>query len=345
MFGICISPTFFPDSVEDKQLNVPYYRSILYTLEDLELLKSLNRPLVITLNNECREVGSDWSGWDNAVYYIASTLREKCLLFNAGNELDLFWVKNNQDVPPTFAASLAIRAARICHQFGIKVAPTSLASAQWPLYLEMLSLLCKDEVDYFDFHGYGKKPAGWRDGQDWLFGNLSDAISYIENITRKPTVMTEYGVKIGDAGSEEEVANFLSAANNMLDNMPIKCWFAYSDFVGAPYERGQDAFGLKSEDGIYRPAWSTMMEINKGQSTSSNPLDKWIGRVGTGLLEMMRMDGTVPVMASEWRPFDRPTGTAATVEQCVAENGNTYMWILPTKKGYVLKGEFKMQED
>lgn len=341
MFGLCITPNIFPTQQEHQQLNVPYYRSILYKLADLEALQTFNKPLVITLNNQCAEIGGDWSGWDNAVLQIAKRLGSQCLLLECGNEFDLYWHENKQDVPPEFAASLAIRAARICHQFGIKVAPTSVAGAEWPEYIEHLIRLCGNDVDYFGIHGYGKKPVGWRDGQQWFFGQLSDMISHVQNLSGKQVVMTEYGVKIRDAGSSKEVANFLRAANNMLVDMPIKCWFAYHDLVGAPSERGLNAFGLKSEDGTYREAWDVMVEINKGQSNSLDPLEKWKKTVGPGLLNMMRQDNTEPVMSSEWRPFDRPVGTPATIEQCIAKNGNTYFWILPEDRGYVIRGELR----
>lgn len=51
------------------------------------------------------------------------------------------------------------------------------------------------------------------------------------------------------------------------------------------------------------------------------------GQVGSGLLELMRADGTEPALPSTWLPLGAPT---ATVEECIGLNGTRYVWHLKT---------------
>lgn len=355
--GLCTSPSFAKAAVENNH-GAPFIRSILYSIADAVDLAELGKPLIITLNNECKEVGSDWSGWDGVVFSLANMFGKngpypnKLLVLGAANELDIYYDQDNTKNSPAFAADLAIRAAHICHSFGIKVSPTSVAGANWPAYIADLANLCRNEVDYFDFHPYGKQPNGWRPMQEWGFGKLDEAIKYIQNLSNKPVICTEYGVKIQDAGGDNYVAGFMSAAYETLSDVgvPFCGWFASEDAVGAPDERGGAAFGLISDRGEKRPAYYEYARINPYNASEPIPpgvptvppvilIDylKWSNKVGNGLLTMMKADNVEPIMASEWRPFDRPTGVAATVEECIATDGSTYRWLLPLNKGFRLR--------
>src|SRR5687768_3033078 len=142
MLGLCITPDFMPSSTEDAELNPPYYRSILYELAQLPILYTLGRPLVVTLNNQCKEVGNDWSGWNNAVLQLCEINKQlgtnQLLVLQAGNEFDLYWNENGS-VPPEFGADLALRTARIAHNYDIKIAATSVAGPRWPEYLQTMA--------------------------------------------------------------------------------------------------------------------------------------------------------------------------------------------------------------
>lgn len=344
-FGLCISPGYIPTEEELKELNPPFLRSIIYSLADLPKLYATNRRLIITLNNECKEVGSNWLGWETTVEKICYTLKDRLLVLSCGNEFDRHWQHNENDVPPEFAASLAKSAARICHRYGIKVSAVSVAGARWPEYLQQLADLCRNDVDYFDLHPYGKSPDNWGN-DDWMFGRVSDAIQSARDIAKIDIICTEYGVKIGDAGGEQAVADFLSeAVITMRDlDVPYVSWFASEDAVGAPSERGEHAFGLKAENGSKRQAWHMYSVLNAtGTSNEVHVIDntktieKWQSLVGKGILEMMIEDNTEPAMASEWRPFNRKEGVPATIEECIGVNGTTYRWHLPTSNHWRIK--------
>lgn len=328
--GLCCTPIYYPDESIIDDLNVPFFRSILYKLSDMDILLNLNKPLIITLNNQCEEVRYDWSGWDTTIYNLLQYLKRlnklnQLLLLEAGNELDLYW-SNDGSVTPLFGADLAIRTARIAHNYGIKVAATSLGGSRWPEYLDTMADICRNEIDFFSIHPYGKRPK-----RDFV-----STINQVRDIGRKPVVVTEYGVKIRDAGSPENVAQILRdlPADLIEANINWCSWFAYSDTVGAPNEQGLDAFGLLTQQNKRRPAYDAYKEINGGNIIMPDELDKWRTLVGKGLLDMMKADNTIPAMASEWRPFDRSPNTAATIEQCIGLNGTIYMWHLPTNNSW-----------
>jgi hypothetical protein len=342
--GLCTTPEFPLSKTEESELNPPYYRSLLYQLSDINTLLSWNRPFVITLNNQCKEVGGDWSGWDNTVHLLLEHLKSRkrlkdLLLLGCGNEFDIYWTEN-KSVPPEFAADLARRTARLAHNYNVKVAPTSVAGPQWVHYLSIMADLCRDDVDYFDIHPYGQRPEGWKDGQRWLHGDLKDVVNTVKTIGQKPVVFTEYGVKVRDAGNEKEVANFLYAVNNSIQTLDVSycAWFAYCDEIGAPHERGPDAFGLKSDKGVKRPAYITYAQIHASSVPTPipepppPPLQQWRGQVGDGLLAMMLEDYTEPAQRkSTWLPLGV---TPSDVEECYGKNGVCYVWLLGENKGF-----------
>lgn len=340
--GLCISPGYIPEKAETEALGVPFYRSILYSLRDLEKLKATKRPLLITLNNECAEVGFGWTGWAYAVKEIKDYLGKQLLLLECGNELDLFWQHNNVDVPPKFAAELVKEAASIIPG---KVSATSVAGAQWQDYMQQLVPLCQGKATYFNIHPYGQRPKEWNQ-QGWGHGDLVNAIKRMHELGANKVICSEIGVKIGDAGNELEVATFMQHAYTTLLELGVAYagWFAWIDMVGAPHERGQHAFGLRDTNGNTRPAWHAYQNINAGrgediplvEEVKDMPnLDRWRSTVGSGILKMMEEDNTEPAMASEWRPFNRPANMVATVEECIGVNGVTYRWILSNvNKGF-----------
>jgi hypothetical protein len=351
--GLCITPDFVPTEQEDAELKTPYYTSIIYRITDINRLLALKKPLILRLNNQCLEVGANFEGWDGVVHSICSTYGpDKIPVIVAGNEFDWYWNKNGS-VPPEFGADLARRTARIAHNFGIKASTTSVAGPRWQEYLEIMANLCRNDVDYFDCHFYGQRPEGWRTAP-WMHGELKWCLERASELAQKPIICTEEGVKFDDARTNsvdagEQVAKFMTAAHKTMEDFGVqyKCWFAYEDRVGAPEEQGGQAFGMTDALKNRRPAWNAFKALNSGvivppttPPTNPNPnpeLDKWRDRVGKGLLDMMAVDQTVPAMASEWRPFDRPSGTPATIEQCIAINNVTYCYNLNTGSGWRIR--------
>lgn len=99
--------------------------------------------VMVTLNNQCHEVGWDWSGWEMACRIIAANYAARVKIVGCGNELDLWHLQPpvgdpDPQLTPAFAAELVRRAAPILHDAGIQVAMSSVASGGWFEYLDRL---------------------------------------------------------------------------------------------------------------------------------------------------------------------------------------------------------------
>lgn len=263
-FGLAVAPGIMPDTQELASLRPAFLRSILYSINDLDPLLATGLPLVLTLNNEMQEVG-DWSGWEHAVQLVAQRGGSRILAVSCGNEFDIYYSRNPADVPPEFANYLVQRASPILRAAGIKCAPTNLGGRDWESYLARVVELGRDQIDWVDVHAYGKRPDSW-DRPGWGSGDLRPTVARAYQIANKPVMMSEYGVKVSDAGGEQAVADFLRAAANTITALgpavcPAVAWFAWHDRVGTLEERGLNGFGLRREDGSERPAWGAFQKI------------------------------------------------------------------------------------
>ena len=220
------------------------------SLRMLESLSSLPTSVKVLamLNNECDEVGSDWSGWQDAVRRLAEQFGGRINGVSCGNELDLL------DVSPGFAANLVREASPILRQHGIPTIATSVAGPNWISYLEELVDACGiHQPDFYDAHLYGKGFTGVP--QEPSFGTIADGIDVALARTRgRPLVLSEGGVKIGEVSGDAGQAGYARRWVELVRGMPsdrvaFATFFALYDEVGGPLERGPQAFGLISEVG------------------------------------------------------------------------------------------------
>lgn len=251
-----------PDQDELAALNPAFLRSILYNLDDLDTLLAAGLPLMVTVNNEMAETGW-WQTWESAIELIAHRGQGRIFALCVGNEFDLFHSRNPSDVPPEFAAYLVTSASRILRPAGIKVVGTSVAGPDWQGYLQRMSDLCRDDADWFDLHAYGQRPDGFKQ-PGWGHGDLRPSLIHAHQIAQRPVVMSEYGVKIQDAGNVNEVGSFLTAAVKTAQGLgnticPAVAWFAWRDDIGTASEQGDAGFGLRTPSGRKRPAWDAFV--------------------------------------------------------------------------------------
>jgi lysozyme len=69
-----------------------------------------------------------------------------------------------------------------------------------------------------------------------------------------------------------------------------------------------------------------------GGPPPEDPYAQWAGLVGSGILEMMAVDATLPAQrASTFLP---PGANPADVEQCFGQNGTNYVWLLAVNAGF-----------
>lgn len=335
MFDLVISPGNIPSPEEILALRPSRVRSILYHVSDCDVAASCGVPYIATVNNQCAEVRG-WANWEDAIHLIATRPRPPYAV-EIGNEFDLYWQHDPKDVPPEFAADLINRAAPILHFRGIKVIATSLASARWPDYLRRMADLCRSNVDWFNIHPYGQRPQGWG-APGWGHGELYDTIRHAYAIARKPIYCTEIGVKVGDAGSEASVGWWMKAAAQTLYDLGPAisrggAWFAWRDQVGAPYERGPHAFGLRREDGSARPAWGMFAEL-PNKVTEVIPMFT----VGEGVRQQMRQYNDEPATDEIYHPIGAPAGKHQYSET-FGTSGRRYVYIFAVNKTVVYEPE------
>lgn len=69
-----------------------------------------------------------------------------------------------------------------------------------------------------------------------------------------------------------------------------------------------------------------------GTLPPDDPYAAWAGLIGSGLLQMMAADGTLPAQSrSTWLPLGQ---SPADVEQALGQNGVSYVWALPISQGF-----------
>lgn len=67
--------------------------------------------------------------------------------------------------------------------------------------------------------------------------------------------------------------------------------------------------------------------------TPEDPFAPWAGQVGSGLIQLMAEDNTLPAQRrSTWLPLGAPS--PADVEECYGANGTRYYWLMTTGHGY-----------
>lgn len=324
MFGLVVSPGYIPPSPEVEYLKPAFLRSILYHVRDCDAVAARRVPYMVTVNNECEEV-QGWANWEGAIQQIADRPLPPFAVC-VGNEFDLFWQHNRSDVPPEFAADLVRRASRILRPRGIRTVATSVASALWPEYLRRMADLCRDEADWFDIHPYGQRPDGWG-SPGWMHGELRQTLELAYAQAGKPVICSEIGVKVGDAGGEDQVAWWMRAAaqtcwNLGLTNFPAQAWFAWRDEIGAPHERGPHAFGLRREDSSARPAHAMFRTLPQSHLEVIP-----VFTVGAGVLEKMALHNDTPATDEIYHPIGSPQ---SQYSETFGKSGRRYVYIFST---------------
>lgn len=259
--GICVNARgALPDWRELQTLGLSngYIRSIVYNLDEFAAaVRPIKAQLpsvkiCALLNSETDGVGDDYAGWVGVVREFSSRLAGVVSAVEAGNELDSLGVEVAQ------AAHLARSASPLLRAAGMKVILTSVAGPNWVDYMRRLATATQGYADFSNLHGYGQRAAGFPQG--WGFGELSDAIQTANEVSGLPVALTEGGIKVGDAGGVDGQAGYVRRWVSLVQSysearVPFGAYFAWRDDVGAPSERGDQAFGLRAEDGTPRPAW------------------------------------------------------------------------------------------
>ena len=250
--------TAWPSRAEIDDLGITGIRTIVYS--DDELARVLDDTpdhvrIVAMLNNEHEKVGGNWEGWRPAITAFARRFESKVHAVECGNELDLW------GLPPEKGAHLVREAFLPLANHGIATVMGGVAGPNWPSWLEKACDLSQGSYDAVALHPYGKRPTGFKD-EHWGFGYLDEAVFTACAVSGgTPVYLTEWGVKVGDAGGTEGQAEYLTKGVETLRKIgprgiPFAAYFCWADMIGAPSERDSyNAFGLRDMQMRQRPAW------------------------------------------------------------------------------------------
>ncbi len=344
--GLCINAKdAVPDAAECAALGLGSGRWLRTHIDGpLSLLDGMLATLppdvhvMVSLNNQCWEVGWDWLGWEEACRIVAERYADRVKIVGAGNELDLWHLQPPVGEPdsrltPGFAAELVRSAASILHPAGIKVAMSSVASGGWFEYLDEMARYCRGYADLADLHLYMKQINGVPDDPNWQ--PAWEAIVSARSLTGVPVICSEAGIKIDDAGGP----NFQAAWAAGLGTLPadLVCYFAWSDGIGTAAEQGGQAFGARGPDGRAKPVWYTLQHLFGGPTIQlsvpipgGDPMaDRFV--VGRGMRELMAQRGDQP--AADELYFKGPDGKDEWSE-CMARSGRLYRYVFSLDKTF-----------
>ena len=326
-FGIVVNPRSIPSEDDFASLRPSWIRSIIYQVGDIGRLleaKPPNSRLCIVVNSECREVGGDWSGWQSAMQTIARNYSRRVYAVEVTNEPDIWWSQNPADMPPAFVAQLVREANFALSPAGILTLIGSVAGEKWQEYLQAVAGYARQYAHGACFHPYGQRPDGFAQ-PGWGWGDMRNAINRAHELARLPVWLTEWGVKLSDAGGEQGQADYLSAGAATIaalgpDIVPMASFFCWRDDVGAPSEQGPHAFGLATTDGRHRPAWDVFRRLQGDQPMPTDGYD-----VGEGLRAWIYQRGDRPIANSSFLPLGR---NPAQIECAYGASGAEYRWSL-----------------
>lgn len=239
-------------------------RSIVYSFDEFDAaLRATpqNYRVCALLNSETEGVGGDYSGWRETVKRFALRFAGRVAAVECGNELDIW------KVPVATAARIVNEASPLLRAAGMKVITGPVASGDWQGYLSTLAAMTAGNADLAGFHPYGQRANGHPAG--WGFEELEGAIRRAHDLSGLPVAVTEYGIKVRDAGSEQSQAVYVTKSGDVFRALPpdvlaFACLFCLGDEMGSPGEQGLDGFGLRHLDGSRRPAWDVFASANGG---------------------------------------------------------------------------------
>lgn len=255
----------WPDADEFGALSPRWMRTIVYDFESFDAALALvpeGTGIIAMINSETEGVGDDYSGWSDTIWRFAQRFAGRVHAVECINEWDLL------EIPAETAAECARQAAPILAEAGITCLLGSVAGPNWAAELALaIALLSEEERTALGgvcFHPYGQRAAGFP--ADWGFGEIDAAVRTARDISGLPVWLTEFGIKIDDAGGDNGQARYLRRAFITLSRLDrsilgVACFFCWHDAVGAPHEQGGQAFGLRRLDHSQRPAWSTFADL------------------------------------------------------------------------------------
>jgi len=345
--GLCVSyPAAMPERAELEALGPDLIRIFTYSFSELDrALAELPSgvQVVVTINGEWAEVQQDYSGWIEAARDFGPRFQGRVQYIALGNEWDLWHLEPPIGAPdpkltPEWSARMAADVAAIYAEFGMQPILPSVASGQWPHYLDRMVAEYKRLTTvpaWADLHLYVKSIAGHpaRDGWQEAGAALRAAL----DIAQMPVCSTEGGIKVGDAGGADAHAEWTRRFVHLAHSLnpakyPFVSLFCHSDRGGAPGEQWDHGFGLRTPNLTQRPAWQafkTASDAYSGESAPRTPQEvptvPQQFTVGPGVLAEMGKHQDTPATDEVYFPPGAPAGKSQW-SQTIGQSGAWYVY-------------------
>jgi hypothetical protein len=162
------------------------------------------------------------------------------------------------DIEPSIAVACARRAGRILRDAGSEIACVlgSVGGHDWLGSLHAASRLLtasdREMLAGAGFQPYGKNVRGFPGFGHSRFDHaeIDVAVHNARDIIQLPIWATEFGIRLGQAGSESGQATYVRTAFDLLGGLPsdvlaAATYFCWWDPIGVPHDSGAYAYGLR----------------------------------------------------------------------------------------------------
>jgi hypothetical protein len=214
---------------------------------------------------------------------------------------------------------------------------------------------CSQDAAEWALWAYGRQP-----DDDWMEQSMIDAgvinpavgLTDASGLGLAQWLNVEYEEFGYEASNQDPVLFDQVAAEAAEGKHPLmiggRAWGHWSGCSG--YDAASDLLILKNPAAGWQGVYQTLSRQQfaalgpfslvrvthpeaEGEIDVSPPdYSPWEGRIGSGLLELMKADGVLPAQDyATWLPLGRQP---AQIEEAIAEDGTVYRWLLATNAGY-----------
>jgi hypothetical protein len=276
-----------------------------------------------------------WSdGWQQrfteCVTEFCERFYKKVRLIEFMNEWDTWDNDDRNDK----AVEIGVLGTAICKRYGILGVLGSVSGGDW---INELGRACtkldaiESQVGYSVVHGFAFHPyvsSVERDdgsfevpnGEGWQ--RLRDKVRQAIDISGgRACAITECGIKVGDAGGEEQQALYVHGTFQdelsvfSADELLMATYFCWCDQNGAPSERGPSAFGLIDAQGKLRQAYRAALYQYQNAPVVDIPIDRLLSESQAPSQPPIEPPGTIEPPQPVEPPVQIPGKGSLTIEE------------------------------
>ena len=261
-FGIVVSARdAWANAEELRALGARCVRTVVYDLDHLEVALANHPPdvrVIAVLDTRHSNIGrdlGDLSRWQSVVRAFGERFAGRVWALECMSAWDVLGIEAGT------AVTLARRAGQILRDADAQI-HCLLGSVAGPRWVDRLQEVARqltpadrDAIDGACFQPNKKNARGFPgfDHRPLEHGEIDVSVQDAHDIVELPIWVTEFGLRLVQAGGEPGQALYLRNAFDLLRALPASvlaaatyhCWW---DPAGGPHQRGEHAFGLRRED-------------------------------------------------------------------------------------------------